>query len=111
MIFETAVLARKSFLKKSASTLILKVNITFQPPNFVLKGESLNTTLKVSSVISSQSFLVIDNTSMLGLNKGSLCGLENLFQDKRLDKCHNQTPSPQTSFHLLRNILFNSIVK
>jgi hypothetical protein len=32
---------------------------------FLFKGESLNTTLKVSSVISSQSFLVIDNTLFL----------------------------------------------
>ena len=40
----------------------------------------LNTFLKVSSVNSFQSFEVIFNNSDFGLNSGSLCCLENLFQ-------------------------------
>jgi ribonuclease HIII len=78
---DTTVIARESSLKKTITNHFRKSIFRFSPKNFVLfRGESLNTALKVSSVISSQSFLVIDNKSGLALNKGSLCGLENLFQ-------------------------------
>jgi hypothetical protein len=51
------------------------------PSNFDLfTAEFLKTALKVSAVISSQSFLVIDSKSGFGLKRGSLCALENLFQ-------------------------------
>ena len=53
----------------------------FNPSNFVLlTAEFLNTFLKVSSVISFQSFFVIESNSVFGLKRGSLCAFENLFQ-------------------------------
>lgn len=46
--------------------------LRFKPSNLVLlMGEFLKTNLKVSSVISNQSFLVKESKSGLGLNKGS----------------------------------------
>jgi hypothetical protein len=60
---------------------LIKSILRFKPSNLVLlTAEFLNTVLKVSSVISSQSFLVIDNSSGFGLKSGSLWDFENLFQ-------------------------------
>src|SRR5690606_7243259 len=51
------------------------------PENLVLlTADFLKISLKTSSVISSQSFLVISSNLGFGLNKGSLCALENRFQ-------------------------------
>jgi hypothetical protein len=60
---------------------LIKLIFRFKPSNLVLfTGEFLKTVLKVSSVISSQSFLVIDNSSGFGSKSGSLWDFENLFQ-------------------------------
>src|SRR6476620_5531869 len=54
--------------------------LRLSPTNLVrFTAEFLNTVLKVSSVISSQSFLVIESNSGFGLNNGSLCAFENRF--------------------------------
>src|SRR5690606_39134757 len=90
-----------------------KLMFLFNPENFVLfTAESLNTFLKTSSVISSQSFLVMDNNSGCGLNNGSLCDFENRFQGQT--SWHTSQPNIQSSIFPLNSegiFSFNSMVK
>src|SRR6185437_9399346 len=68
------------------------------PSNFDLfKGDFLKIILKLSSVNSSQSFLVKFNTSFKGVNSISVDGFENRFHG-------------QTSWHISHpNILFSNL--
>lgn len=104
----------KSYFLILASCGYFKNSIfRFNPLYFVLfTAEFLNTRLNVSSVISSQSFLVICNNSGFALKAGSECGLEKRFQGHT--SWHTSQPNIQSSncpFIESGIFSFSSIVK
>ena len=83
------------------------------PANLVrFTAEFLKTALKVSSVISSQSFFVSESKSGCGLKSGSRCGLEKRFHGQTSwHTSHPKAQSLKLPFISLGIFSLSSIVK